>query len=205
MKLFAMKGSSAFRNFHFLAVQAMVLIYGISCPSMAQAQGTSVTLQKGQLQRVTWPTAPLQIQILDERPRVKDLRTPEQAAESYVIPIPPMAGAQGQNGAASSVRMERSTLPQAGFGQSNISPRGMGPARSLPSTRSGGLSPVDKHARPIGFSTPGNHPELAVSAKAPIAAATYGNDHSHGMGLHSGSSGSEKSIREIVKGDVVHH
>jgi hypothetical protein len=188
-----------------LSILAMALILAISGQSPAQAQGSSVTIGKHQLQQATWPKAPLQIQILDERPRVKDMRTPEQAPENFVIPIPPMQTAKGQGaGASSAVRMEYNNLPSAGFGQSNIPAGGMAPARSLPTTKSGGLSPVDKPPRPIGLVGPqGGQRQLSVSAKTPTSAATYSKSYDR-MSLLSGSSGSDQSVKKDVNGTLLH-
>jgi hypothetical protein len=197
-------------RFHFpylLSLPTIALMLSLCCPTQAQAQQSYVTIQKGQLQHAGWHTAPLQIQILDERPRVSDLRTPEQAPENFVIPISPMPTVQGQTtSVGSGVRMVHSNLPQAGFGQTNIPAAGLGPARSLPSTRSGGLSPIDKAPRPIGLTAPkGSERQLSVSAKTPVAAATYSQNYNHGLSLLSGSSGADKSVREIVRADLIRH
>src|SRR5208283_1552020 len=96
----------AYRTLYPLALLTVAFILAVCCPSQARAQGTSVTLHQGQLHQAGWHKTPLQIQILDERPRVKDLRTPEPAPDQYVMPIPPRPTSQRQaNSVGSGVRM----------------------------------------------------------------------------------------------------
>jgi hypothetical protein len=108
-------------------------------------------------------------------------------------------------GGLSSVRMERSNLTPAGFGQTNIPAAGIAPARNLPTTRQGGLSPVDKPVRPIGMAAPQASPrQLSVTGKAPTVAATYVNNYNKGLRPASASSGGEQLIKRDVTGLICH-
>jgi len=170
--------------------------------SAAQAQN-SVKLHRGDLQQAGWYHAPVSIQITDERARVKDLRQPDEAPQDIIIPIGPVGSAAPNSVGGSGVKMVRSNLTPANFGsQSNISARKPYDSASLPATRSGGLSPVDKPpVRQIGMPA-GAARQLAVSGqrqqKAPEAASYPG--YQRGGSLISGGGGSNHKVSENVVG-----
>ncbi len=168
----------------------------LSCANPAEAQ-QSVTYKKGQLEQVRSFTARQQIQIIDERPRVSDLRRAEEAQQNFVIPIGPVPGALA--GANQSVRMTTNRLTPSGFG-SNISAQN--PVRALNQTKMGGLTPAAP-ARPIGaaktqtakqnvFSTP-----AVATIKSTPAVATYSQSRSSlglGPSQFSSQSGYSKEV-----------
>ncbi|MBS1998921.1 MAG: hypothetical protein JSS86_21495, partial [Cyanobacteria bacterium SZAS LIN-2] len=104
MKLFSLLAAFG------LAALALSPISGAVAP--AQAQGF-VTLKKGQLPAADKIIAsPLQIQIVDERPRVKNFVKDDPEPESIVIPIGPV-GKAPSNSVGSGVKFEHSNLPQS--------------------------------------------------------------------------------------------
>lgn len=82
-----------------LLTTAMLLAVGLSLPlaSSANAQERKVTISRDKLPPVTWFNAPWMIDIVDERPRVNDLRTSTNAP-SYEITIPPLAQSKSTAG-----------------------------------------------------------------------------------------------------------
>lgn len=176
-----------------LTILAVLGVLSSANPADAQQ---SVTYKKGQLEQVRWFTAPKQLQITDERPRVSDLRRAEEAQQNFVIPIGPAPGAPA--GGNQSVRMTANRLTPSGFG-SNISTQ---PARALNQTKMGGLTPAAP-VRPIGaaktqtakpnvFSTP-----AVATMKSTPAVATYSQSRSTlglGPSQFSSQSGYSKEV-----------
>jgi hypothetical protein len=82
-----------------LLTTALLLAGGLSLTlaSSADAQERKITISRDKLPPVTWFKAPWMIDIVDERPRVNDLRTSSNAP-SYEITIPPLAGNQSTAG-----------------------------------------------------------------------------------------------------------
>jgi hypothetical protein len=154
------------KKFTILAVLSL-----ISCANPASAQ-QSVTLRKDQLQKVEWFKAPLNIQIVDERPRVNDTRGGDEAPQDFVIPIGPIPSSSA--GGNQSVKMVSNRLAPSGF-QTTIPARKN--IRPLNQVKIGGLTPVATPARPIGALKPGCRnipyaPALATNRSTPVA-ATY--------------------------------
>jgi len=169
----------------------------------AKAQGSSVNVKKGQLQQTGWYKSNMQVQIVDDGPIVHDYRTAPSNDPGYQIPIGPAGANNGRipeggiplgDGGPRQMRLERNTLPQSGFGPSNIPARGMGPANALPQTKMGGLggngssgqqkTTTGTSARPIGRPS-------TVSASAGPAA--YGSNYGGGQGANYGGGGSSST------------
>lgn len=186
----------------------------LSISDAAYAQG-SVNLKKGQLQQAGWYKSPLQVQILDDGPKVADYRTAPSNDNGFNIPIAPMGNNGGripegglpfQTGSGPvQVRMQQNTLPQSGFGGSNIPARGMGPMTALPGTKMGGLGAqyanqqkanTQVSARPVGLGKPS-----MVGAKAAPVAASYGG--SYGAGAGGGYSGGGSSTSTSVRAKLL--
>jgi hypothetical protein len=173
----------------------------LSCANPASAQ-QSVTLRKGQLQKVGWFKAPLNIQIVDERPRVTDTRGGDEAPQNFVIPIGPVPSSSA--GGNQSVRMVSNRLTPSGF-QTNI------PAskniRPLNQVKIGGLTPSAAPARPIGAIKPiakniFSAPALATNKSNPVA-ATYSPSKSS-LGYDSSQFGSQSGFSKDVLARLRH-
>lgn len=161
-------------------LQPLLLLLAASLPftaSPAEAQ-TVVNIKRDQLEQVKSHTAPRQIQILDENPRVTDLRHPRVPAPTYAIDIAPLTGSTHQPGVIV-LTPERTSLPQSGF-QSQIPSGGMTKPR-LPGTTMGGHGPIDRapgmpstqSARPVGIkSVQATKPSKSV-ATAPATYSPY--------------------------------
>lgn len=195
----------------YLMVAGAVLA-SLSLCEEAKAQN-SVNLKKGQLQQAGWYKSPLQVQILDDGPKVSDYRTAPSNDNGYNIPIAPMGNNGGripeggmpfQTGSGPvQARMQQSALPQSGFGGSNIPARGMGPAMALPAAKMGGLgaqyanqnkASTNVNARPVGLGKP-----AAVTAKSAPTAASYGGSYGAGSGGGYGGSGGSTSTAVRAK------
>ncbi|MBK8223441.1 MAG: hypothetical protein IPK73_20710 [Candidatus Obscuribacter sp.] len=203
-----------FLKMKYVPVLGAALALVLSCGSEAKAQG-SVNLKKGQLQQAGWHKSPLQVQILDDGPVVKDYRTAPANDQGFNIPIAPVGNGGGripegglpfQTGSGPVMpRMQQSSLPQAGFG-TNIPARGMGPAMALPQAKMGGLgnqyanqqkAATNVAARPVGLGKP------ASGMRAAAAPASYGSSYggSGGGGSYSGGgSSSSTSVRAKLLG-----
>ncbi|MBP9091872.1 hypothetical protein KBI23_12680 [bacterium] len=174
----------------------------LSCTNPAGAQ-QSVTLRKGQLQQAGWFKAPLNVQITDERPRVRDLRHADEAEQNFVIPIGPVPSSS--SGGNQSVRMMSNHLTPSGF-QTNISAQKN--VRPLNQVKMGGLTPAAAPPRPVGSSrTPiakqnvFTAPALASNKSTPVA-ATYGPSQS--SLLPGSSQGSQSSFSKEVLARLRH-
>jgi hypothetical protein len=170
------------KTFTILAVLSL-----LSCANPASAQ-QSVTLRKDQLQKVGWFKAPLDIQIVDERPRVTDTRAGEEAPQNFVVPIGPIPGSSA--GGNQSVKMVSNRLKPSGF-KSNISAKNN--VRPLNQVKIGGLTPIATPARPIGALKPGCKnipcaPALATTRSTPVAATYTPSKSSLGYGSQNGFS-----------------
>lgn len=139
-------------------LQPLLLLLAASLPftaSPAEAQ-TVVNIKRDQLEQVKPYNAPRQVYILDENPKVKDLRRAPENSPTYGINIAPLPGVKGQPGVIM-LTPERSSLPQSGF-QSQIPAGGMIKPK-LPGTTMGGHAPIDRvpgapsaqSARPVGL------------------------------------------------------
>lgn len=178
------------KTFTILAVLSL-----LSCSNPASAQ-QSVTLRKNQLQKVGWFKAPLNIQIVDERPRVNDTRAGDEAPQNFVIPIGPIPSSSAGNN--QSVRMVSNSLAPSGF-QTNINARKN--IRPLNQVKMGGLTPIAIPARPIGSIKPlaknfVNAPALATSKSNPVA-ATYSpskTSSEYGSSQFGSQSGFSKDV-----------
>lgn len=161
---------------------AVLALLGCANPASAQQ---SVTFRKGQLQQAGWFKAPLNVQITDERPRVRDLRHADEPEQNFVIPIGPVPSSSSSGN--QSVRMMSNHLTPSGF-QTNISAQKN--VRPLNQVKMGGLTPTAASpARPIGSSrTPiakqnvFTAPALATNKSTPFAATYSKSQPSSGMG-----------------------
>ena len=184
------------KTFTILAVLSL-----LSCANPASAQ-QSVTLRKDQLQKVEWFKAPLNVQIVDERPRVNDTRGGDEAPQSFVVPIGPIPGSSA--GGNQSVKMVSNRLTPSVF-RSNI-PEKIN-VRPLNQVKMGGLTPIATPARPIGAIKPiakntFSAPALATNKTNPVA-ATYGPSKSN-LGLESSQSGPQSGFSKDVLARLRH-
>lgn len=198
----------------YLTVLGAVLGLAVFSQVEASAQNAgSINIKKNQLQQAGWHKSPLQVQILDDGPVIKDYRTAPASDQGYNIPLAPTGNNGGRipegglpfNTGSGPVtpRIQTPNLPQAGFG-SNIPARGMGPATALPGVKMGGLgnqyaqqqqSKSTVAARPVGLGKP------ASGMRAAAAPASYGSSYggSGGGGGYYGGGGSSSSTAVRAK------
>lgn len=144
-------------------VKTMSLIVAASasvamCAAPSMAQGFKIDQRK--LDKTTFYSAPRQMQILDERPIIKDFREAPQAQQQIELPPGPQGYGGGGGGGAGALQgggpgggpnggplqmggpsvqprtsngmmPNMGSLPKTGFGQTNIPARGMGPKGPL--------------------------------------------------------------------------
>ncbi|CAN5492359.1 hypothetical protein BH11CYA1_BH11CYA1_12780 [soil metagenome] len=166
-----------------------------SCPE-AKADPGFVSVPK-KLQPATWHTSPWEIQIVDERMRVKNFVQPDAPVENAVIAIPPYANAIA--GSSASVKMVGNRLPSAGFA-SQIPAGGFAPSRTLPQTKMGGITPVAA-VRPIGLNQRGALPASGKSqttTKA-VSATPIAAEYAQTARPASNSFSFEQSVKADVR------
>ncbi len=175
-----------------------------------------------------WYNAPREVQIIDNRPVVRDFREPDQKPGQIELPsgppavdgstIPsgglPLGGGAGSKGYRTPVD-PLGDLPNArGFGGTNIPARGVGPRGVLPngtSSRSaiGKLltpqTPSGAYAGPIkGISKPSGH--TLGNTTAPSIASYGGYGTGNGSGVGASSSRTEASVHGVLKrGSLLQH
>ncbi|HEY9869004.1 MAG TPA: hypothetical protein V6D08_07545 [Candidatus Obscuribacterales bacterium] len=179
-------------------------------PAEAQgyAQSQGVKVRKDALEKVTWYKHPIEIQILDTTPTIKDFRTPASAPGSIDIPLGPVGNA-GANAASATIppgglklgggpagfRLESPGLPKVGFG-SNINPSKLKPAQGLPSGSSTNLL-AGKFAKPAQATAPAPKmasPRPIIASQPTTKVATYQN-----LPVASVSGGSSLKVTTGVK------
>ncbi|MBU6451995.1 MAG: hypothetical protein KGS72_09480 [Cyanobacteria bacterium REEB67] len=194
-----------------MAASAAMALCLSTFTSAARAQG-SVNVKKGQLQQTGWYKSNMQVQIVDDGPIVHDYRTAPAKDPGYQIPIGPAGADNGRipeggiplgGDGPRQMRLAPNTLPQSGFGGSNIPARGMGPATALPGTKMGGLgnqyaqqqkSSTGVSARPIG------RPQTVSQSAGP---ASYGSGYGGPSGVSYGGAGSGGSSSANVSGKLL--
>lgn len=177
-----------------LSVLSFSCITALSSVAPAMAQGS---VQKNATEKSTWHTAPREIQIIDDRPIIRDFREAPVVPQQIQLPPGPMGsgGGYGGNGAGALAGGPGSTipaggmplggnqgyrtpsepmgaLPKSGFGGTNIPARGMGPKGMLPS----------------GFSTNGLNGKMLNQNKPTGAGAGAPRGMSPNMGRSNGNS-----------------
>lgn len=200
----------------FLYGFALISATAISFSCMpAQAQYSSTMARNRHLQPAEWPHAPLEAQIIDERTRVVDCRRPDEEVDDSPIVIPPLRSIKRHSGGEGGpgFKILQRSLPPSGFGQSNIPAAGLAPSQALPSTRMGGLSPVDKpptSVRRIGLNpTSTSNKRSTSSTQATIAgpgsgkpAASYSGNYGS-IHLPSGSFSTQTTDIKRVRADLI--
>src|SRR4030095_2361408 len=86
-----------------LIASGLLILSAESARAQGYAQSQSVKMRADALEKVQWYKAPKQIQILPAGPIVRDYRTGPEEPETYTIPIGPVGGAKGANGAGSTI------------------------------------------------------------------------------------------------------
>ncbi|MBX3072418.1 hypothetical protein KF707_10365 [Candidatus Obscuribacterales bacterium] len=149
---------------------ALTLLIGTVCGAQsASAQGGfSGHIQQNKLDKTKFFNAPRQMQILDERPIIKDFR--EAPASSPMIALPPgpqgNMGGYGGNGAGALGDVPSGGGP--GSAPVQLGGPGVQPYRNADS---GGQLPLPKS----GFNGPSNIPARGLGPKGPLADATSTN------------------------------
>lgn len=218
--------SKSNNNFHFKALLIALVQPAIFAPA-AFAQGA--TVNNNALERSRWYTAPREIHVLDERPVVRDFReAPVRPGQTAIPPGPgaiggPGAGGIGDVGGGTGINPTipagglpipggtgpgyrsdptgMSTLPQSGFGGTNIPARGMGPRGILPGVSTGVVGKIMNQNNHIKQSSA---PAKGLSAKGasgggkasgPPTIASYGN-----YGNNPNAYGDSLNVQKHVRG-----
>lgn len=197
------------------ALAAIAITIGVF--SMGQAASAQQMVSPKARQKTSWYNAPREIQIIDERPMIKDFR--EAPSSGGMIPLPPGPtgyGAPGGGGGAGALsdgsggipvlpasgmpigggpsyrtaNDPLGVLPKSGFGRdTNIPARGMAPRGALPNGVTTGIhGQVMPFAKPMGA---GGNRAMARSA-SPTAAKSPVAASSYG-GNYSRPSGASTS------------
>jgi hypothetical protein len=165
-------------TFGFIAALALI--------TPANAQGR---VQKNAMEKSTFYQSQREIQIIDDRPVIKDFRQAPAAEDSVALPPPPPGFNGGNTGAGALGNLN--DLPHAGFS----------PSRALPHAGFTGHVPVaqpGKSARGHLLRPAAAAPQIAQRV-APPAVASYG-------GYGSGSSGKSTSqTSSSVRGTLLRH
>jgi len=191
----------------------VVALVGLSFALPAHAQKVRMKA----MEKASFYTAPREIQILDDRPTVRDFREAPQSEQSIDLPPGPNSGSRGAGdlpatlpaGGMSLGRPQQgyrlpsgdaATLPRSGFGQTNIPARGMGPVAALPDGAT--TNRLMDHVRPPRGALIVSAPRLTHSgggyvAPAPVA-QSYGN--SYGSSFGSSSNRMEALVRGSLLG-----
>lgn len=196
------------------ALAAIALTIGIF--SIGQAASAQQMVNPKARQKTSWYNAPREIQIIDERPMIKDFREAPSAAGMISLPPGPtgFGGAGGGGGAGAmpdgmggvpvlpasgmpigggpSYRTPvdpLGALPKSGFGRdTNIPARGMAPKGALPNGFTTGIhGQVMPFAKPMGAS--GGRGAMARSAR-PMSAKGPTTAASYGGNYTSSGGGS---------------
>jgi hypothetical protein len=206
------------RNCQYLLMLSLVSLAAAS-PSYAQQK-----IDPKSLGKATWHESPREIQIIDERPLIKDFREAPSASQSIELPSAPGSGNYGGNGGGAlgggapllpangiqlggggpSFRSAQVGLPKSGFGgPSNIPARGLGPAGALPGvTRSnlGNMMAKQRMAAPSSGMATGSAPPRGRSSgnssgnSSGPSVASYGG---YGTGSGTGSGGASSSQANV--------
>ena len=214
---------SILRQFGYVATLSLLSLISVA-PSYAQQK-----IDQKALGKATWHESPREIQILDERPVIRDFREAPAAAQQIELPPGPQGsgggyggngggalgggapslpagGMQLGNGSSPGYRTpSAAALPKSGFGgPSNIPARGMAPRGSLPGVNQSVLGNI--MAKPKGAGS-GAGP---AGGMAPPTGRSNGNSNAPavanygGYGTGSGTgTGGASSTESNVRGTLL--
>jgi hypothetical protein len=214
---------SILRQLGYVAALSLLSLASVA-PSYAQQK-----IDQKSLSKATWHESPREIQILDERPVIRDFREAPAAAQQIELPPGPQGsgggyggngggalgggppslpagGMQLGNGSGPGYRSApQAALPKSGFGgPSNIPARGMAPAGTLPGVTKGVLGNI--MAKPKGNGA-GAGPAGGI---APPRGRSNGNSNGPavasygGYGTGSGTgTGAASSTESNVRGTLL--
>jgi hypothetical protein len=211
---------------NFLLISAVATFSLAGTNAFAQQQ-----IKTNALEKVHSYQAPREIQILDERPVVKDFREAPQAAGTIDLPPGPQgsgggyggpgAGAAGDPGSSlpsgglqlggpnqgyRSAPQELVPLPKSGFGgPSNIPARGLGPKGPLPGVTQGVLGKLLNAQKPTGAGagSPNGIGNRARSAGNTARPAPAAYSGGYGQGSGSGFGGNSSRTETMVRGSLL--
>jgi hypothetical protein len=218
----------------FLSALSVAALGGLLILALpGSAQGTRIN--KNALEKTKFYEAPRELQIIDDRPVVRDFREAPQDAGSIEIPPGPAGSGGGYGGSGSgalgggpgssipagglqlggpnqgyrNAPAGIGSLPKSGFGGSNIPARGMGPRNLLPSGSSNNQL-MGKMMTP-----PPSQPAVGrPQGMSPTPARTNGNYNGpavstysggYGQGSGSGYGGSASRTDSSVRGHLLKH
>ena len=189
-------------NKHCLVLPLLTAITALSSNAQAKADNGFVTVPN-KLQQADYYHAPRQAQLVDERMRVKNFVLPDAPAENAVFAIPPYAN--GVPGSSAGVKMVGNTLPQSRF-SSQIPAGGITPARALPQTKMGGITPIAP-ARHIGLKPNNLTPTIGkpLAASKTVSATPITAEYAKSARPSSSNFSFEQRVNAEVRADLRSH
>ncbi|MGH9552695.1 MAG: hypothetical protein ACRD3W_25170 [Terriglobales bacterium] len=203
-------------------------------PSYAQGGPGAGRVNKQALEKADFYHAPRQIDIVDDRPVVRDFREAPQQPQSIELPPAPqgwggsgyspggpgLGGGPGGTIPAGGMPLGGNQgyrtpgggslpLPKSGFGGSNIPARGMGPAGALPTGDSTNRL-MGKMLNPGVAKGMGAGPARGMQPTAGRTNGNYGGppvatySGGYGNGTGSGYGGSASRTDAMVRGSLLH-
>lgn len=183
----------------------LLLSVGLSNSQALAQGGGGYKIRKDALEKVQWYHAPREIQILDDRPVINDMRGGQPSS------MAPSAAPMSLNGTP----LNAAPLPKSGFGASNIPIGGFAAGKPLPAGSStnmlaGKMAKPQAMGRPGSLlkSTRGSQAAMQPMSAGPARTATYGGSYSapSGGGMGGGSTQSSTSVSgRITRGSLLKH
>jgi hypothetical protein len=144
-----------------------VLLSTVISTEAAQAQGFQGQIKQNKMDKVHFYNSPRQMQILDERPIIKDFREAPASSPMISLPPGPQAGGGGYGGNGAGALGDN---PSGGGGGAPVQLGGPG-VQPYRTADNGGQLPLPKS----GFNGPTNIPARGLGPRGALADATTTN------------------------------
>jgi hypothetical protein len=154
-------------KYGLLALTVLVSSFVVADSANAQG-GFQGHIQQNKLDKTRFYTAPRQMQILDERPIIKDFREAPQQAPMIALPPGPQANGGGYGGNGAGALGDTPSGGGPGSAPVQLGGPGVQPYRT---GDNGGNLPLPKS----GFNGPTNIPARGLGPRGPLADATTTN------------------------------
>ncbi len=203
-----------------LAISAGLCAFTVAAPAMADGYATpgsgSIKINKDKLDKVEFNRSPLRLQVLDTRPIVSDLRTPERQPDTFEFRLQPLPAQPGSNTVYADPDRGGSAQMPFRRGLPMVNTSGLAPANSMFETNVP-RHPVVSNNLPQGHGVPiagpqgsfagpprfGSQKILSGSLKpgqqqlSAVPVRTYGSDY-----RNSAVSTSRQDVKTQVSGTI---